>query len=243
MSDIDNVRTYFTDAAVSFDSLYAEEEANALTRFMNRTFRRDIYERFLLSVNHVQKFNLDSVLDVGCGSGRYAVALAQMGVKQILGLDVSEGMIALAKGLAAGSHSHGALEFVRSDFMEFKSAGTFQVVLAMGFFDYVKDPLPVLARMGSLANHSVVASFPSISWYRTPIRKTRYFFKRCPVYFYERSQIEAFGKKLGFERTDIQKIEGAGQDYFVTFYKPGALKSPGNDGTRNATLVGSQEAR
>jgi SAM-dependent methyltransferase len=243
MSDIENVRTYFTDAAVSFDSLYAEEEASALTRFMNRQFRRDIYERFLLSVNHVQKFNLDSILDVGCGSGRYAVALAQLGVKQILGLDVSEGMIALARRLAAGSHSISALEFVRSDFMEFKSAGTFQVVLAMGFFDYVKDPMPVLARMGSLASHSVIASFPSISWYRTPIRKTRYFFKRCPVYFYEHSQIEAFGKALGFARTDIQKIEGAGQDYFVTFYKPGALQSTGSNEKRNETLVASEESR
>jgi SAM-dependent methyltransferase len=239
MSDIDNVRMYFTDAAVSFDSLYAEEEANALTRFMNRKFRRDIYERFLLSVNHVQKFNLESVLDVGCGSGRYAVALAQMGVKQILGLDVSEGMIALAKSLAAESHSRSALKFVCGDFMEFKSPGTFQLVLAMGLFDYVKDPVSVLARMGSLASHSVVASFPSISWYRTPIRKTRYFFKRCPVYFYERPQIEAFGKRLGFEQTDIQKIEGAGQDYFVTFYKPGALRSSRANGERDVTLVGS----
>ncbi len=242
MSDIENVRTYFTGAAVSFDSLYAEEEANAFTRFMNRQFRRDIYERFLLSVNHVQKFNLDSVLDVGCGSGRYDVALAELGVKRILGLDVSEGMIALAKRLAAGSHSSGALEFVCSDFMEFKSPGTFQVVLAMGLFDYVKDPLPVLARMGSLASHSVIASFPSISWYRTPIRKVRYFFKRCPVYFYERPQIEEFGKKLGFAQTDIQKIEGAGQDYFVTFYKPGAVQSGGN-GKRNETLVASEQAR
>ena len=224
MSDSENVRKYFTGAAVSFDSLYVEE-VNALTRFINRQFRRDIYERFMLSMNHVRRFNLDSVLDVGCGSGRYAVTLAQMGVKRIVGLDISEGMIELAKNLAAEDHSTGSIEFVKGDFMDFRGADNFQGVLAMGFFDYVKDPLPVLARMGSLASHSIIASFPSISWYRTPIRKTRYFFKRCPVYFYERDQIEAFGKALGFARTDVHKIEGAGQDYFVTFYKPGAVQS------------------
>src|SRR5439155_12721019 len=130
-----------------------------------------------------RKFNVNSILDVGCGSGRYAVTLARMGGKRIVALDISEGMIALAKSLAAGDHFSSTLEFVCVDFMEFKSNETFQLVLAMGLFDYVRDPLPVLARMRSLASHSVIASFPSISWYRTPIRKMRYFFKRCPVYF------------------------------------------------------------
>jgi 2-polyprenyl-3-methyl-5-hydroxy-6-metoxy-1,4-benzoquinol methylase len=217
MSDIANVKQYFTRAAVSFDSLYVEE-GNSLTKFINHRFRHDIYERFLLSVNHARKFNLNSVLDVGCGSGRYALALAQLGMKRIVGLDVSAVMISLAKELAAKDHS-GAPQFVCCDFMDFKSSETFQLVLAMGLFDYVKDPIPVLSRMASLASHSVVASFPSISWYRTPIRRIRYFLKRCPVYFYRREQIEAYGKALGFARTEIQKIEGAGQDYFVAFYK------------------------
>ena len=63
----------------------------------------------------------------------------------------------------------------------------------------------------------MIASFPSISWYRTPIRKVRYVIKRCPVYFYRREQIEQLGKAAGFAQTDISKIDGAGQDYFATF--------------------------
>lgn len=219
MSDTANVREYFTRAAVSFDALYLEE-VNPLTRFVNHRFRRDIYERFVSSLDHVRKFSLNSVLDVGCGSGRYAMALAQMGVKRILGLDVSEGMIALAlRQAGAELENRSALEFERGDFMQFESAETFDLVLAMGFFDYVKDAAPVLSRMRSLATHSVVASFPSLSWYRTPIRRVRYFVKRCPVYFYRREQIEQLGKAAGFAQTDVKKIEGAGQDYFVTFYK------------------------
>jgi 2-polyprenyl-3-methyl-5-hydroxy-6-metoxy-1,4-benzoquinol methylase len=219
MPDIANVRRYFTGAAVSFDSLYVED-GNSLSRFINRRFRRDIYERFALSLGHVRKFNLNSILDVGCGSGRYAAALAQLGVKRIVGLDVSEGMIALAERKASGERRPGrALEFVRGSFMEFEDKEHFELVLAMGFFDYVEDALPVLARMESLATHSVIASFPSISWYRTPIRKTRYLVKRCPVYFYQRAQIEELGRAAGFAQADVNKIEGDGQDYFVTFYK------------------------
>jgi SAM-dependent methyltransferase len=219
MSDTAHVREYFTRAAVSFDALYIED-ANALTQLINRRFRRDIHERFVLSLDHVRKFSLESILDVGCGSGRYAVALAQMGVKRILGLDVSEGMIALAVRQAdAKLPGSPAVEFRRGDFMEFEDSDRFELVLAMGFFDYVKDAAPVLARMRSLATHSVVASFPSLSWYRTPIRRIRYFCKRCPVYFYRPEQIERLGQAAGFVQTEVRKIPGAGQDYFVTFYK------------------------
>ena len=57
MSDIENVRQYFTRSALRFDSLY-DEESSALVRFINHQFRRDIYERLLLSLDHVRKFNL-----------------------------------------------------------------------------------------------------------------------------------------------------------------------------------------
>lgn len=182
----------------------------------------------MLSLNHVRRCNLSSMLDVGCGSGRYAVALAQLGAKRIVGLDISEGMIALAKKQGSRNlQSAGAVDFVQGSFMEFEKKDTFELVLAMGFFDYVKDAMPVLARMGSLATHSVIASFPSISWYRTPIRKVRYFAKHCPVYFYRYDQIETLGKAAGFAQTDVHKIEGAGQDYFVTFYK---LRAPHRSG-------------
>jgi SAM-dependent methyltransferase len=222
MSDTVDVKQYFTRAAASFDSLYLED-AGSIARFINRRFRRDIYERFMLTLNHVERFKLETVLDVGCGSGRYAVALAQMRVKRIVGLDISDGMIGLARKLATENGTSEQIEFWCGDFMDYRSATTFQTVIAMGFFDYIRDPLPVLARMRSLTEHSVIASFPSISWYRTPIRKTRYVIKRCPVFFYQRNQIEQFGRKSGFARTEVHKIEGAGQDYFVTFYNPGAI--------------------
>jgi len=104
-------------------------------------------------------------------------------------------------------------------FETFQTKESFDVVLAMGFFDYIQDQIPVLQRMGELANHSVIASFPSISWYRTPIRKIRYFAKRCPVYFYKRKDIDSFAKAAGFARNETLKIDGAGQDYFVAFFK------------------------
>src|SRR5207245_3284014 len=153
-------------------------------------------------------------LDVGCGSGRYAHAFAQLALSRIVGLDVSQKMIKLAiESTGEAQGDGGTLEFVCCDFGAFRTDETFDVVLAMGFFDYVKDPIPVLKRMKELATHSVIASFPSISIYRTPIRKVRYYFKKCPVYFYRRHQILSCAREVGFSRCDVKKIRGAGMDY------------------------------
>jgi SAM-dependent methyltransferase len=219
MSEVARVEQYFTRSATLFDSLYDAENATPAVKWLNRTFRRDIYERFQLSLNHVQSYGLQSVLDVGCGSGRYEVGLAHLGVQRMVGLDVSPGMIRLARELTRNSEQkQSSVEFVQQDFAAFQAHDTFDAVLAMGFFDYVQDPAPVLQRMRAFARHSVIASFPSVSWYRTPIRRVRYLAKRCPVYFYRHADIDWLALNTGFTRHEITKIEGAGQDYFVAFY-------------------------
>jgi SAM-dependent methyltransferase len=220
MPEVARVEEYFTRTAAVFDSLYDAEKASRSTKWLNRTFRRDIYERFRLSLDHMRKYRLEAVLDVGCGSGRYEIGLAETGVRRIVGIDVSPGMIQLARDLAGNrKRTLTSLEFVQHDFATFQTSEIFDAVLAMGFFDYVQDPAPLLQRMRHFARHSVIASFPSISWYRTPIRKVRYFAKRCPVYFYKRLDIDLLAKSAGFARHETTKIEGAGQDYFVAFVR------------------------
>ncbi|HLG94368.1 MAG TPA: class I SAM-dependent methyltransferase [candidate division Zixibacteria bacterium] len=189
-------------------------------RLLNRYFRRDIYERYLRSLEHVRRYRLESILDVGCGSGRYELGLAQLpDTSRMVGIDFSSLMIALAlENIRPVQNSGKSLEFFCRDFAKFETDETFDAILAMGFFDYIRDPVPVLEKMRKLARHSVAASFPSISFYRTPLRKTRYFFKRCPVYFYTPEKILALSKAAGFARVETQKIKGSGMDYFATFY-------------------------
>jgi SAM-dependent methyltransferase len=220
LPEIENIEEYFNRSAAAFDSLYSEKAQSSLMRMVNRHFRRDIYERFRLSLEHVGKYGLQTVLDVGCGSGRYELGLAELGIKRVVGVEVSPNMIRLAKqSVWTVDHLSTSVEFVNRDFMEFQTSETFDAVLAMGFFDYIRDPAPVLRRMRALASHSVVASFPSLSWYRTPIRKARYVAKRCPVYFYRPGQVAALAREVGFTRCEVLKIGGAGQDYFAVFFK------------------------
>jgi 2-polyprenyl-3-methyl-5-hydroxy-6-metoxy-1,4-benzoquinol methylase len=217
-NDTQMIRDYFSRSAVSFDSLYAEEDMNPFWRWVNQRFRRDIYERFLRTMEHVRRNKVRSVLDVGCGSGRYAIAFHEQGVQRVTGVDIAPDMIELFRLYTQPLAGHGTeFEAVCGDFMEYQPEESFELVVAMGFFDYVEDPGPVLAKMRSLASHSVIASFPSISPIRTPIRKVRYAIKRCPVYFYERDRIAALSESAGFTSHVIDKVPGAGMDYVVTF--------------------------
>lgn len=216
MTDVARVTDYFTRSAAAFDSLYSEHDQGAFMRWVNRRYRGDIYERFTRSLAHFQHYQLSSCLDIGCGSGRYARALLEVGVRRVVGVDVSAPMVELARQHTAGLDG---AELIVADFASFETAERFDAVLAMGFFDYVAEPAHVLDRMRALTTHSVVASFPSRHLYRTPIRRLRYWLKRCPVYFYDRDQIDALGGAAGFVRTEIEKIPGAGMDYFVTFLR------------------------
>jgi ubiquinone/menaquinone biosynthesis C-methylase UbiE len=219
MSDIEKVKDYFIRSAVTFDSLYSEDKLSPLMSFINRRFRRDIYDRFVLAMDHVRQYKLQTALDVGCGSGRYALALSQAGMKRVVGADVSPKMIELAREMTSrAERADEIFSFVCGDFMELSTEEKFDIVLAMGFFDYIKDPVPVLKKMKTLANHSVIATFPSISIYRTPLRKIRYHFKRCPVYFYTSDDIRSLATEAGFRKHEIIKIPGSGMDYFTKFF-------------------------
>ncbi len=220
----DQVQTYFRRSAVPFDSLYAEDEMSPLNRYLNRRFRSDIYRRYLLTLDHVKRVGAKSVLDVGCGSGRYGQALAEVGVEHYLGIDFSPEMIDLARqNTAQIRHEGKRFDFKVEDFMDFETDETFDVVVAMGVLDYVADPPAMLRKMREVANTSAVVSFPSISAWRTPIRKARYRIKQCPVYFYDRPGIEDLTEKAGFAGSETTKIPGAGMDYVVAFFKDASL--------------------
>lgn len=220
MSNENQVTRYFTENAEVFDSLYMEKQMHPIMRYINHNFRSDIYVRYMLSMEYIKSVNAKTVLDVGCGSGRYALGLENQNLTQYHGIDFSPNMIELAKNYTKELQAnHQNLTFTCCDFLDFSSEEKYDVIMAMGFFDYTKDPVLYLKKMAGLCRHSVIGTFPSISFYRTPIRKVRYYLKRCPVYFYKPMEIEKYAAEAGFSSCKIQKIKGDGMDNFVTFYK------------------------
>ena len=206
------VSRYFQGAADDFDAIYGGK--GLLGRWVDRTWRRDMYERFRLTFEACGDIADKNVLDIGCGSGRYSVEFAARGAAQVVGIDFAPRMVTLSQQHASNSGVGDRCRFIVEDFMQAEFTERFDICVAIGVFDYIASPKVFLDKMRSLADQKLILSFPSRSPIRTPIRKARYLLKRCPVYFYDRDQITNLVSGLG--RASIIKIPGQGMDFFVS---------------------------
>ena len=216
----EEVRKYFHRAAADFDALYGGK--GAFGRWLDRRFRRDIYDRFRLTFEACGNVAGKTVLDVGCGTGRYSAEFARRGAGRVVGLDLAPNMVNMARQLAAQQGVKERCDFIVGDFLKKDLARTFDICLAVGILDYVSRPCLFLEKMRSVARERLILSFPSKSPLRTPVRRARYLLKRCPVHFYDSPRIETLIAGLGDSR--IVKIPGQGMDYFVSIQ----LNGPGN---------------
>ena len=186
---------------------------------VDRKFRSDVFNRYYLTFESLVPLKDKTVLDIGCGSGPYVVEAVKRGSKRVVGLDMAPGMLELGRKRAVIAGISDKCEFVLGTFPANAPKEIFDYAIVMGVMDYIPDPQSFLNSLAKSVRNLAVASFPCYHWFRTPLRKFRYWLKRCPVYFYHPGDIERMGKAAGFTEVKIAKMSGAGMDYFVTFCK------------------------
>ena len=215
-----SVRSYFERTADDFDALY-EDHHSWRYRF-NRVFRQGLFERIERTKETLEDMENSTVLDVGCGSGRNSALFADLGARRVVGIDFSGPMLELAREYARAAGVAEQCEFIQADFLDYPFTETFDVVVALGVFDYVADPVRALKRMTELANDKVVASFPGVSPLRAPLRKLRYALRGCPVYFYTGTRLRQICHEAGLAKFRIDKLASSG--YMLTGKKDAAKK-------------------
>ena len=208
------VRDYFEGKGVSFDTLYGERR-NAFMRWLDRNFRYDIAERFRLTFDALGDLTGKAVLDAGCGSGPYIVEALRRGAARVVGVDVSAEMLDLARRRVAEVDARDRVDFVRAEFAAWAPTEKYDATIVMGVMDYVEDACGFMAKVGAATSSRAAVSFPSVSWWRSPIRRARYVWKRCPLYLYDRRRVEAVAESSGARDVRIIKIPGAGMDFVV----------------------------
>ena len=204
----ERVRSRFRDKAQAFDDLYEDERA------LVKLLRPGLLRRRQLAVDTVRSYANPRVLDVGCGSGRIGEFVLDAGAARYVGIDFSEPMLALARRRLERFADRAAL--IEGDFHETGLEGSFDVILALGLFDYLPHPERTIARIAELCadDGCVVASFPAWSWFKGPIRKARYeWIGDCPIFDYTVDGVTEMFIASGLGQVEIP---GRGRSGFLT---------------------------
>jgi SAM-dependent methyltransferase len=209
----ERVRARFEERAHQFDDLYEDE------RWLVRTLRPGLFRRRQLAVDTVKSYRSPRVLDVGCGSGRIGeFVLEDGGAAHYVGVDFSEPMIELARTRLTRFAAR--TDLIVDDFLAADLTGSFEVILAVGLFDYLPEPHHFVRRMFDLTapGGCVVGSFPTWSLIKGPVRKVRYeWIGNCPIFNYSRRELELMFGASGFDRVDVQSPGRSG--YLVRAYR------------------------
>lgn len=197
-----NVKGYFDKIVDEFDNIY-ENKGTLFTKLTNKIFRKSMKERVPLTIKECGDLNNKTVLDIGCGSGRISFLLAKENAK-VTGLDYSKNMIDLAKKYQIQLKQTSNTEFICCDFLhDFTTKQKYDISIAIGFFDYVHDPIVILKKIKSVTNNKFIASYPAKFSLNTPLRKIWLKSRNCPVFFYTTKNIKKIYTKAGMKIINI----------------------------------------
>jgi SAM-dependent methyltransferase len=205
-----HIADYWNAIAPEFDAIYTGKK-NFVSRGLDRILRRDMYQRFEWVMRKADELRPATVCDIGCGSGRFVSSLAKRGAR-VTGVDFAPQMLTLARQLTESEGVGPRCDFALSDVLDWKTDKTFDMVIAIGFWDYVGDPLSRLQVIRNLTNRTFLSAWPRAGTLRMAIRKVRLKAAGCPVYFWHRDQVENYLQQAGFR---VESCEILGQLYCI----------------------------
>ena len=139
---------------------------NGLYPFMFSERKFEMAEDEVRGILDLASLGEGDVLDLACGPGRHAVALAKKGFR-VTGVDLSPFLLQKAMGLARAESVD--VEWVRDDMRHFVRPGAFDLVVniftSFGYFDDKRDDLVVLRNIHQSLNNGDPLSWRS--WARS----------------------------------------------------------------------------
>lgn len=209
----ERVRDHFHDDAERFDSIY-EKKKGPFAAFVDNYWRGVVQKRLEENVKFLEPLAGKRILDVGCGSGRFCLAFADNGAGWVVGIDFAEGMIDIARKLADQAGHSDKIEYICGAFPDDLGPVEvpFDAATGNGFFDYVENPVPIVAKMRELTRGRLIMSFPKAVEWRVPLRKFRFWLKGTPLFLYREPQVR---KILADASVADYKIIDLGRDYLV----------------------------
>jgi SAM-dependent methyltransferase len=177
--------------SVKFDELYSSGGWESKVPYFGNMVQRRLAEREQRALEFAGNIEGKTILDLGCGVGRFAVRAAAAGAT-VYGYDISRGAIEMAK--------EKALRFGVEDRCFFEEADLAQTDFPaadlwydLGCLQYIFDLAPILARLTHVSRF--FSALPQRGhWQNIPRLVYRGWIKRNPYRTYTESEIrELFG--------------------------------------------------
>jgi len=166
----------------------------------DKLFRKAVYVRTAVALQTIKDYDGATVLDIGSGPGVNSVTwLKNTNASSLLGIDFAESMNEYARKHAQAEGVSNRCQFIEGDFMKYNFGDKkYDVAVAVGVLDYVKDADSFVAKMDQVSSKAFVISYPQ-NGLRMALRRYRY---TIPVFHYTESDI----RKL-HENCNIKKLE------------------------------------
>lgn len=140
---------------------YTDEQFKFSVELLGRRFRENGFD--------MNWFKGKKCLDIGCGGGRYSIALSSFGAEHVIGMDVGEAGIADAKKRAADIGLTN-VEFRVGSVLELPFPDeTFNCVLFSGILQHTERPVRALKEIGRVTKsggmfYSLTYSTEGVRW-------------------------------------------------------------------------------
>lgn len=209
----ENAGIFFDNYAYEFDDIYRIQTGKGPWGWLNRLLRKSMLIRYHKTFVELQPMKNMTVLDIGCGSGRYLVKCLELGAAEVTGIDLSREMLSITQeSLKSRSIPSNEIELIAGDFLEYDFQKCYDYAIVMGVMDYIEQPAEFLAKLSKTVRKTAVLSFPVSESIWTIQRKLRYKLRRCPLYYYRRRKLGELMDYSGFASVTIEQIA---RDYFV----------------------------
>lgn len=182
------VARYFDVRAAAFDRVYQRHDV------VTRLLRPGPARGRGLAVSVVRRHAPATVLDVGCGPGRVAEAVLDAGATSYVGIDVSARMLELARNRLRGRD----VELLHGDAFTLRLPQPYDVVLALGVFEYLAEPQRAARWLHEHCRVALVASFTRRDTLKAPLRRLYYAAHGCRVVNYSEPEVDAMLRRAGF---------------------------------------------
>lgn len=202
----DSLKRYWDARAWRYSRIYRQDKSG-FAKLLDRIFRRAFRARLDETFRYLDDLRGRRVLDAGCGPGLYLLESLRRGASQVVGMDISTGMLECASvPLTQEFPSRKQWRLMERKVEELERDEKYDVVLAMGILEYLESFEKTLSRLASLTSGVLICSFPCRYSAYNLLRAFTFIGKGIRSRLFSRGDVESLAGRTGLRIVKFRRI-------------------------------------